>query len=105
VAIADVYKRLQAYLGGLYLNQFNRFGRQWRVFLQSEGEMRRPNRHHQLLRPEQGWRHGAAIGVGFHRSIAGPEYTNRFNLYRSAQIIGAAAPVTVLVRRWMRWMK
>jgi HAE1 family hydrophobic/amphiphilic exporter-1 len=41
VAIADVYQTLQAYLGGLYLNQFNRFGRQWRVFLQAEGEERR----------------------------------------------------------------
>ena len=40
VEVADVYQTLQAYLGGLYLNQFNRFGRQWRVFLQSEGEMR-----------------------------------------------------------------
>jgi HAE1 family hydrophobic/amphiphilic exporter-1 len=35
VAVADVYLTLQAYLGGLYLNQFNRFGRQWRVFLQT----------------------------------------------------------------------
>src|SRR3989449_55171 len=34
VAISDVYQTLQAYLGGLYVNQFNRFGRQWRVFLQ-----------------------------------------------------------------------
>src|SRR6266508_934100 len=37
VAVADVYQTLQAYLGGLFLNQFNRFGRQWRVFLQAEG--------------------------------------------------------------------
>src|SRR4029453_17535629 len=41
VAIADVYQTLQAYLGGLYLNQFNRFGRQWRVFLQAEGAERK----------------------------------------------------------------
>src|SRR5262249_15439423 len=41
VAVADVYQTLQAYLGGLYLNQFNRFGRQWRVYLQAEGEERR----------------------------------------------------------------
>src|SRR5678815_2037631 len=41
VAIADVYQTLQAYLGGLFLNQFNRFGRQWRVFLQAEGVERR----------------------------------------------------------------
>ncbi|MFZ4514641.1 MAG: efflux RND transporter permease subunit, partial [Geothrix sp.] len=41
VAVGDVYQTLQAYLGGLYLNQFNRFGRQWRVYLQAEGEERR----------------------------------------------------------------
>src|SRR5882672_4323882 len=40
VAVADVYQTLQAYFGGLFLNQFNRFGRQWRVFLQAEGEER-----------------------------------------------------------------
>ena len=40
VAVADVYQTLQAYLGGLFLNQFNRFGRQWRVYLQAEGEDR-----------------------------------------------------------------
>jgi HAE1 family hydrophobic/amphiphilic exporter-1 len=40
MAVADVYQTLQAYLGGLYLNQFNRFRRQWRVFLQAEGEER-----------------------------------------------------------------
>src|SRR5882762_4114529 len=36
VAVADVYQTLQAFLGGVYVNQFNRFGRQWRVFLQAE---------------------------------------------------------------------
>src|SRR4029077_6120048 len=40
VAVADVYQTLQTYLGGLFLNQFNRFGRQWRVYLQAEGEDR-----------------------------------------------------------------
>ena len=38
--LGDVYQTLQAFLGGLYVNQFNRFGRQWRVFLQAEGEDR-----------------------------------------------------------------
>src|SRR5881296_387181 len=37
VAVGDVYQTLQAFLGGIYVNQFNRFGRQWRVFLQAEG--------------------------------------------------------------------
>ena len=38
VALGDVYQTMQAFLGGLFVNQFNRFGRQWRVFLQAEGE-------------------------------------------------------------------
>jgi len=93
VAVADVYQTLQAYLGGLYLNQFNRFGRQWRVFLQSEGEMRETERDidNYFVRNKDGQMVPLSALVTT-RSISGPEYTNRFNLYRSAQIIGAAAP-------------
>src|SRR4029453_12551 len=40
IALPDVYQTLQTFLGGLYVNQFNRFGRQWRVFLQAEGQER-----------------------------------------------------------------
>jgi len=40
IALGDVYQTMQAFLGGLFVNQFNRFGRQWRVFLQAEGEER-----------------------------------------------------------------
>ena len=36
VSVADVYQTLQTFLGGLYVNQFNRFGRQWRVFMQAD---------------------------------------------------------------------
>ena len=39
-----MYQTMQAYLGGLFLNQFNRFGRQWRVFLQAEGDERLSDR-------------------------------------------------------------
>ncbi|MFN7943820.1 MAG: multidrug efflux RND transporter permease subunit [Blastocatellia bacterium] len=93
VAIADVYQTLQAYLGGLYLNQFNRFGRQWRVFLQAEGDERRSEQdiRNYYVRNND----GAMVPLSSlvtTRTISGPEYTNRFNLYRAAQIIGAAAP-------------
>lgn len=93
VAVSDVYQTLQAYLGGLYLNQFNRFGRQWRVFLQSEGEMRRTEKdiNNYYVRNNEGEMVPLSALVTT-RSISGPEFTNRFNLYRSAQIIGAAAP-------------
>jgi HAE1 family hydrophobic/amphiphilic exporter-1 len=93
VAVADVYQTLQAYLGGLYLNQFNRFGRQWRVFLQSEGEMRQTERDidNYYVRNNAGQMVPLSALVTT-RSISGPEYTNRFNLYRSAQVLGSAAP-------------
>jgi HAE1 family hydrophobic/amphiphilic exporter-1 len=93
VAIADVYQTLQAYLGGLYLNQFNRFGRQWRVFLQSEGDERLSDQDIQqyYVRNNDGNMVPLSALVTT-RKISGPEYTNRFNVYRAAQVIGAAAP-------------
>src|SRR6476620_5158083 len=93
VAVADVYQTLQAYLGGLYLNQFNRFGRQWRVFLQSEGEMRRTEEDigNYYVRNNEGTMVPLSALVST-KKISGPEYTNRFNLYRSAQVLGSAAP-------------
>ena len=93
VPVDEVYRTLQTFLGGSFVNQFNRFGRQWRVFLQADSEDR--------LTPE-------AIGQFFVRNndgnmvplsslvtirpTGGAEYTQRFNLYRAAQVTGAAAP-------------
>jgi HAE1 family hydrophobic/amphiphilic exporter-1 len=93
VAVGDVYQTLQAYLGGLYLNQFNRFGRQWRVFLQAEGEERLSERdiNQYYVRNNDGQMVPLSSLVSTRR-INGPEYTNRFNIYRAAQVIGNAAP-------------
>lgn len=93
VAVTDVYQTLQAYLGGLYLNQFNRFGRQWRVFLQAEGEERQSDENikNYYVRNNQGTMVPLSALVTT-RKITGPEYTNRFNLYRAAQVLGGPAP-------------
>jgi hydrophobic/amphiphilic exporter-1 (mainly G- bacteria), HAE1 family len=93
VVVADVYQTLQAYLGGLFLNQFNRFGRQWRVFLQAEGEERRTEQdiRNYYVRNNKGTMVPLSALVAT-RNISGPEYTNRFNLFRAAQVIGAPAP-------------
>ncbi len=93
VAIADVYQTLQVYLGGLFINQFNRFGRQWRVFVQGDGSARMSENNIKgyYVRNNQ----GAMVplsALATTRRISGPEYTNRFNLYRAAQIIGNAVP-------------
>ncbi len=93
VAVGDVYQTLQAYLGGLFLNQFNRFGRQWRVFLQAEGEQRMTDDdiRQYYVRNNDG-NMVPLTSLVTTRKISGPEYTNRFNVYRAAQVIGAAAP-------------
>ncbi|MGH9759244.1 MAG: efflux RND transporter permease subunit, partial [Blastocatellia bacterium] len=93
VAVGDVYQTLQAYLGGLFVNQFNRFGRQWRVFLQSEGQERLNADDLRLyyVRNNDGNMVPLTSLVST-KPISGPEYTNRFNLYRAAQVIGSAAP-------------
>jgi HAE1 family hydrophobic/amphiphilic exporter-1 len=93
VAISDVYQTMQAYLGGLFLNQFNRFGRQWRVYMQAEGKERLTDRdiEQYYVRNNDGNMVPLSALVTT-RKIAGPEYTNRFNVYRAAQIIGSAAP-------------
>jgi HAE1 family hydrophobic/amphiphilic exporter-1 len=93
VVVRDVYQTLQAYLGGLFLNQFNRFGRQWRVFVQAEGEERlsEGNIEKYYVRSSDGTMVPLTSLVST-RKISGPEYTNRFNVYRAAQVIGSAAP-------------
>ena len=93
VAVEDVYQTMQAFLGGLYLNQFNRFGRQWRVFLQAEGEERLSDQDigHYYVRNNDG-NMVPLSALATTRRISGPEYTTRFNLYRAAQVLGAAAP-------------
>jgi HAE1 family hydrophobic/amphiphilic exporter-1 len=93
VALGDVYQTMQAYLGGLYVNQFNRFGRQWRVFLQAEGDTRTiPDQIGQFYVRNDA---GTMVPLSAVQSLSqtfGPQFTNRFNVYRAVQVTGAAAP-------------
>jgi HAE1 family hydrophobic/amphiphilic exporter-1 len=92
-AISDVYQTLQASLGGLYVNQFNRFGRQWKVFLEAEAEDRASASavDQYYVRNRAGTMVPLSTLVDI-RPTHGPDYTNRFNLFRAAQVIGSAAP-------------
>ena len=88
----EVFQTLQAFLGGAYVNQFNRFGRQWKVYLQAEPQFR--NSADQIsnfyVRNSKGDMTPLASLVTIKR-VSGPEYTNRFNLFRSIQINGTPA--------------
>ena len=62
--IEDVYQTLQAFMGGYFVNYFNRFGRTWQVYVQAEGEFRTRAGHvgqFRVLNDER--RHGAALGA------------------------------------------
>ncbi len=90
---AEVYQTLQTFLGGSYVNQFNRFGRQWKVYLQAEPEYRTSadKINDFYVRSSKGEMTPLASLVTIKR-VSGPEYTTRFNLYRSIQINGSPAP-------------
>jgi HAE1 family hydrophobic/amphiphilic exporter-1 len=93
IAIGDVYQTMQAFLGGLYVNQFNRFGRQWRVFLQAEGaERTSPANISQFYVRNNDGSMVPLSTLESTKPALGPQYTNRFNVYRAALITGAAAP-------------
>src|SRR6266545_4196892 len=93
VPLNDVYRTIQAFMGGLFVNYFNRFGRQWQVYVEAEGEYRtRPENVGQFyVRNNKGEMVALSTLTKF-ESRPGPEFTMRYNLYRSAQINGSAAP-------------
>src|SRR5208282_5557148 len=92
VDIGEVYKTLQTFMGGYFVNYFNRFGRQWQVYIEAEDKYRssvdslgqfyvRNNRGESLpltAFAKAEWR-------------TGPEYVLHYNEYPCAQINGRAA--------------
>ena len=93
VAINDVYRTIQAFMGGLFINYFNRFGRQWQVYIEAEGDYRTraENVGQFFVRNNRGEMVPLAALTKF-ESRPGPEFTMRYNEYRAAQINGSAAP-------------
>jgi HAE1 family hydrophobic/amphiphilic exporter-1 len=92
VSLAEVYAALQTFLGGSYINDFSRFGRQWRVFLQAEPSDRTSPDDVGRFYVRNGKGEMVPLSSFVHvRTTTGPEYTVRFNLYRSVEILGAPA--------------
>ncbi len=94
VPINDVFATLQTFLGGAYVNDFNRFGRLYRVFVQAESNYRQQPQdiNHFYVRSTTT---GAMIPLSTLVSlkpVGGTELTVRYNLFRSVEISGRAAP-------------
>jgi HAE1 family hydrophobic/amphiphilic exporter-1 len=93
VSVGDVNSTLGTLLGGSYVNDFNRFGRLYKVYVQADAQYRDSADDIRAYYVRN--RNGEMVSLGTlidTKPTSGPEFTNRFNLYRSAEIIGGSAP-------------
>ncbi len=93
VNLTDVYNTIQAYMGGLFVNYYNSFGRTWQVYVEAEAPYRSTTNDlgQFYVRNGQGQTVPLSALAKF-ESRSGPEFTMRYNEYRSAQINASAAP-------------
>ncbi len=93
VSLNDIYTTVGAFLGGSYVNDFNRFGRLYKAYIQAEPEYRLSEEKINLFFVKNG--EGVQVPLSAFvniKDIAGPDFTNRFNLYRSIELTGEPAP-------------
>jgi len=93
VLLSDVYQTLQAFMGGAFVNFFNRFGRVWQVYVQAEGQFRTQadNVGRFYVRNSS----GQMVPLSAVTSIAprvGPEFTMHYNMYPCVQVNGIMRP-------------
>jgi HAE1 family hydrophobic/amphiphilic exporter-1 len=92
IALSDIYTTIGAFLGGTYVNDFNRFGRLYRAYVQAEPEYRQDASQINLFFVKnadgQSVPLSAFVDVD---NVTGPEFTNRFNLLRSVELTGGPA--------------
>ena len=92
INLASVYQTLQAFLGGAFVNYFNRFGRVWQTYVQAEGDFRTRAESIGQFYVRNG--NGEPVPLSTlvtMRQVNGPEFTVRFNEHRAAQINGTLA--------------
>jgi HAE1 family hydrophobic/amphiphilic exporter-1 len=93
VSMTEVYRTMQAFMGGYFINFFNRFGRQWQVYVEAEGDYRTRPENLGLFYVRNA--RGESVPLSAVTQIehrTGPEFIMRYNEYRCAQINGSAAP-------------
>ncbi len=92
VPVTSTYDTLQTFLGGLYVNDFNVFGRTWQVLVQAEPEFRNQPEKINRFYVRNGGGHMVPLGtLATVHATAGPDVTYRYNRYRAIQILGGPA--------------
>ncbi|MCB0496504.1 MAG: efflux RND transporter permease subunit [Cyclobacteriaceae bacterium] len=93
VSLNDLYTTVGAFMGGAYVNDFTRFGRLYKTYIQAEPEYRVNEQKIDNFFIKN--KDGDMVPLATLASIvpvSGPDYTNRFNLFRSVEVTGAPAP-------------
>jgi hydrophobic/amphiphilic exporter-1 (mainly G- bacteria), HAE1 family len=93
VPVKDVYDTLQAFMGGAFVNYFNRFGRQWQVYVQAEGDFRdnAENLGQFYVRNSKGDMVPLSTLTRIERR-SGPEFVMHYNMFNAAQVVAGPAP-------------
>jgi len=92
INLNDLYTTVGAFMGGSYVNDFTRFGRLYKTYIQAEPEYRvdESQMNNFFIQNDKGGM--VPLGtVATIRPIAGPDFTQRFNLFRSVEVTGAPA--------------
>jgi len=93
VRLQDVYQTMQCFMGGAFVNYFNRFGRQWQVYVQAEGDYRtKAENLGQFYVLNNSSNMVPLAAVTSVKKTQGPEFTMRYNLHEAAQINASAKP-------------
>ena len=91
--MSEVFGTLSTYLGSSYVNDFNRFGRLYKAYIQAENEYRQSQEQINLFFVKN--KDGQSVPLSAFVEVqdtVGPDYTNRYNLYRSVELSGGPAP-------------
>jgi hydrophobic/amphiphilic exporter-1 (mainly G- bacteria), HAE1 family len=93
INLGQVYQTLQTFMGGYFVNYFNRFGRTWQVYVEAEGDYRTDAKNVREFYVRNANNDPVPLdAIATIKNITGPEFTLRYNGYRAAQLIGGAAP-------------
>src|SRR4029079_14016130 len=93
IDLGQVYQTLQTFMGGFFVNYFNRFGRTWQVYVEAEGDYRTDPKNVREFYVRNANNDPVPLdAIATIKNITGPEFTLRYNEYRAAQLIGGAGP-------------
>ncbi|EDZ62528.1 efflux system, integral membrane protein [Sulfurimonas gotlandica GD1] len=93
INMSDLFTTMQAYLGSIYINDFTKFGKVFRVFVQADKEYRSSKEDINKLFVKNAFDKMIPLNAVLKiKEIIGPQNLTHYNMYRSIQINGAAAP-------------